>query len=374
MDAVRTVEVECDSGNDYDGRMGLRISAIFVIGLGSMLGALLPVAAARTKRMRVPKLAFFITKHFGSGVIITTAFIHLLSPANEALNNPCNTGPITEYDWAAGIVLMTIFVMFFIELMAARFDVFGRQAHDIEAADPSLDLIRKSEKSSHSHNGDANSPNMHSASSLAGEDLAVTQAARKSSVPGRPNDFTYPPGGEDHLGHQRDHMTEDDHFAAQMTGLFILEFGVIFHSIFIGLTLAVAGEEFITLYIVLVFHQTFEGLGLGSRLATASWPKSKWYLPWALGAAYGLTTPIAVAAGLGVRSSLAPNSQNTRIVNGVFDSISAGILIYTGLVELMAHDFMFNPEMRKASMKMLLLAYLCMCIGAGLMALLGKWA
>ncbi|EHL00559.1 putative Zinc-regulated transporter 2 [Glarea lozoyensis 74030] len=248
MDAVRTVEVECDSGNDYDGRMGLRISAIFVIGLGSMLGALLPVAAARTKRMRVPKLAFFITKHFGSGVIITTAFIH------------------------------------------------------------------------------------------------------------------------------RDHMTEDDHFAAQMTGLFILEFGVIFHSIFIGLTLAVAGEEFITLYIVLVFHQTFEGLGLGSRLATASWPKSKWYLPWALGAAYGLTTPIAVAAGLGVRSSLAPNSQNTRIVNGVFDSISAGILIYTGLVELMAHDFMFNPEMRKASMKMLLLAYLCMCIGAGLMALLGKWA
>jgi zinc transporter 1/2/3 len=41
MDAVRTVEVECDSGNDYDGRMGLRISAIFIIGLGSMLGTLI---------------------------------------------------------------------------------------------------------------------------------------------------------------------------------------------------------------------------------------------------------------------------------------------------------------------------------------------
>jgi hypothetical protein len=27
--------------------------------------------------MHVPKLAFFITKHFGSGVIITTAFIHV---------------------------------------------------------------------------------------------------------------------------------------------------------------------------------------------------------------------------------------------------------------------------------------------------------
>jgi zinc transporter 1/2/3 len=28
----------CESGNEYDGRMGVRISAIFVIMIGSMLG------------------------------------------------------------------------------------------------------------------------------------------------------------------------------------------------------------------------------------------------------------------------------------------------------------------------------------------------
>jgi len=33
-----SVEVSCDNGNEYDGRMGLRISSIFVIGFGSMLG------------------------------------------------------------------------------------------------------------------------------------------------------------------------------------------------------------------------------------------------------------------------------------------------------------------------------------------------
>lgn len=33
-----TVTVECGNGNDYDGRIGLRVSSIFVIGLGSMLG------------------------------------------------------------------------------------------------------------------------------------------------------------------------------------------------------------------------------------------------------------------------------------------------------------------------------------------------
>jgi solute carrier family 39 (zinc transporter), member 1/2/3 len=159
-----------------------------------------------------------------------------------------------------------------------------------------------------------------------------------------------------------------------MTAVFILEFGVIFHSIFIGLTLAVAGDEFTILYIVLVFHQTFEGLGLGARLATIRWPKSKWWVPWALGSLYGVTTPISVAIGLAVRTSFAPGSNSTLLINGIFDSISAGILLYTGLVELMAHEFMFNQEMRKASMGLVLGAFGCMCLGAGLMALLGKWA
>jgi zinc transporter 1/2/3 len=62
------------------------------------------------------------------------------------------------------------------------------------------------------------------------------------------------------------------------------------------------------------------------------------------------------------------------IVNGVFDSISAGILIYTGLVELMAHEFMFSNAMRRAKVNVLLSAFGLMCLGAGLMALLGKWA
>jgi solute carrier family 39 (zinc transporter), member 1/2/3 len=351
--------------------------------------------------------------------------LQLLAPAVDALASSCLTGPITEYDWAEGIALMTVFTMFFIELMAARFDIFGRASHDIEASDPAQDLMRQNEKfhkekvalrqglfdllnflghapktsqelgkrvsanpetdsptasrthnHEHAHGSQSASPQdgitIERSDSDSGE--GATRVNSQGSIPGRADDFTYPPGGEDHLGHQRDHMTDDDHFAAQMTALFILEFGVIFHSIFIGLTLAVAGDEFNVLYIVLVFHQTFEGLGLGSRLATAEWPKKKAWMPWALGAAYGFTTPIAIAVGLGVRTTFTPGSQRTQIVNGVFDSISAGILIYTGLVELMAHEFMFNPEMRKASIKIMLFAYLCMCLGAGLMALLGKWA
>ncbi|KAI9838199.1 MAG: hypothetical protein M1837_002539 [Sclerophora amabilis] len=322
----------CESGNEYDGRLGLRISAVFVILVGSMIGALFPVLANRQKGLTVPSWTFFIAKYFGSGVIIATAFIHLLAPAHEALTNECLTGPITEYPWVEGIALMTIFMLFFVELMALRYATFSNpEIHpDPIVHDKSVQIVSADEEHGHQP-------------------------------------------GQDHLGHSRDHFRpEYETYSAQVTAILILEFGVIFHSIFIGLTLAVAGEEFTTLYIVLVFHQTFEGLGLGSRLAVVPWPKGKRWTPYALGIAYGLTTPIAIAVGLGVKASL--GFRTGLLVNGVFDSISAGILIYTGLVELMAHEFMFSQSMRQAKIGVVLSAFGVMCLGAGLMALLGKWA
>jgi zinc transporter 1/2/3 len=53
--------------------------------------------------------------------------------------------------------------------------------------------------------------------------------------------------------------------------------------------------------------------------------------------------------------------------------MSAGILIYTGLVELLARDFLFNP-LRTKDNKRLAFMITCVFLGAGLMALLGKWA
>ncbi|KAL5341243.1 Zinc/iron permease [Aspergillus crustosus] len=334
----------CEAGNEYDGRMGVRISSIFVILIGSTFGALFPVLARSYQNSRVPRWAFFVAKYFGSGVIIATAFIHLLGPAEEALRNECLSGPITEYSWAEGIILMTVIVLFFVELMVMRFSRFGQShAHDtIE----------------HNHSREI-------------KNTDVSAGDLKSHIP-----------GEDHLGHSREHhdleLAEQgsslEEYMAQLTSIFILEFGIIFHSVFIGLTLAVSGSEFTTLYIVLVFHQTFEGLGLGSRLATIPWPRSKRWTPYLLGLGFGVSTPIAIAIGLGVRKTYPPEGFTTLIVNGVFDSISAGILIYTALVELMAHEFMFSTSMRKAPIKEVLAAFGLLCLGALLMALLGKWA
>jgi zinc transporter 1/2/3 len=80
--------------------------------------------------------------------------------------------------------------------------------------------------------------------------------------------------------------------------------------------------------------ETFEGLGLGSRLAGMKLPSSYNYVPIVAAILYGLTTPIGIAVGLGVRTTYNPASTRASIVSGVLDALSAGILIYTGLVEV----------------------------------------
>jgi solute carrier family 39 (zinc transporter), member 1/2/3 len=183
-----------------------------------------------------------------------------------------------------------------------------------------------------------------------------------------------------------------DSAISQIIGIAILEFGVLLHSVLIGLTLAV-DEDFIILFVVLIFHQTFEGLGVGSRLAFIPLPDKYRHVPTIAAIVYGLSTPIGIAAGLGVRQTYNPESQTASIVSGVMDSISAGILLYTGLVEvriakhlehttlalisslqLLAHEFLFNKQMIEGSNGRLAYAIGCMCLGCGLMALLGRWA
>jgi zinc transporter 1/2/3 len=128
---------------------------------------------------------------------------------------------------------------------------------------------------------------------------------------------------------------------ARLLGFFVLEFGVIFHSVIIGLTLSTTGADFITLFVVIIFHQMFEGLGLGSRLAILPFKKrSIW--PWVLGIIYGFVTPLGMAIGLGLRTTYDSSSQTALIVSGTLDAISSGILLYTGLVELLAHEFLFS--------------------------------
>lgn len=92
------------------------------------------------------------------------------------------------------------------------------------------------------------------------------------------------------------------------------------------MTLALSGDEFTTLLIVLVFHQAFEGLGLGARLAYLRLPASWNWVPFTGAILYSAMTPLGMVIGLAAKESINMSSTQASISSGVLDSISAGIL------------------------------------------------
>lgn len=358
----------CDGDAVSLGNMALRIGSIFIILVASLVGAMSPILLSRQTKMHVPKLTFFVCKYVGTGVIISTAWMHLLDPAVDQLGDRCvaeRWPSMGNYPWALCIGLMTVMIMFFVELLASNLGKDDEHAHgansDSESGRMKEVVVLKIPPDNKAEVG----PPQRCPHDVGGEGGA-------SSIPGPPDDVSYPPGGEDHLAHQHEHREGDAHggLAGQLTAIFILEFGVVFHSVFIGLTLGTT-QNLVILLIVLVFHQMFEGLGLGSRLATSRWPRGKSWLPYLLAVGFALSTPIGIAAGI---ASKPRNAATQKLVNGIFDSISAGILMYTGLVELLAHELMFNPHMRKAPLQMQIFAFGCVAFGVAIMALLARWA
>ncbi|CCF56869.1 hypothetical protein KAFR_0B05730 [Kazachstania africana CBS 2517] len=363
----------CQTSNDYNGSDNLRILAVFMILISSALGAFFPLLSSKYSFIKLPNWCFFIAKFFGSGVIVATAFIHLLEPASDALTNDCLGGTFADYPWAFGICLMSLFFLFFSEICSHYFILraYGNEDHSHFPSGNDDSKLSDVDSDKNTETRISNHRDIESGSFI--RDAGPTSG--NSFIPGR-----------DHYSHDAVHQdpsqlgtpaesSDKENYANQIFAVSILEFGIVFHSVFIGLSLAVAGEEFKTLFVVLIFHQMFEGLGLGTRLAETNWPKSKKLTPWIMALGYSITTPISTAIGIGVRHSFLPESRKALIVNGVFDAFSAGILIYTGLVELMAHEFLYSSTFKqKDGLKRMLLAYLCMATGAGIMALLGKWA
>lgn len=351
-------------------------------------GAFFPVISRRHSAANLPSWSFFIAKHFGTGVITATAFIHvsllfsiaflrpsflilarlivqMLPSAFGALTNPClpavwNT---TYPNFAGAFAMIAMFTIFFTEY-------FAIMAMD-NGNDDTQDIRQMVDES------------------IAPQETKHTTEAENGVGP--PDKLT-------HFGHSHTFDRETlMNSRAQILGITILEVGICFHSVIIGMALSVSnGSDFISLLCALIFHQvsisastlyadsvscssssltsqTFEGLGLGSRIADLKF-HVKSVKPWLMSLAYGLTTPIGIVIGLGVRNTYDPNSEQALLVQGTLDSVSAGLLLYSAMVELLANDFIYDRNFRKSSALNQFSAFFLLLLGGGLMALIGRWA
>ncbi|KAJ3864700.1 ZIP zinc transporter-domain-containing protein [Lentinula novae-zelandiae] len=417
-------------------KVAQHVSAMGIIFAISLLAVAFPALSKKIRFLSIPKILFFIGKHFGTGVILSTAFCHLLQDSFEALTSSIVKSRYPGVGEQTGfIILASLITIFLVEYVSTSYvdhlheesEASASQehpqreptsssqvqtAHKFHPVNESTHLLSASVGSTFSSS--ALSASVRSHHSLEASFIRspprmhhylssiVTNSPRYS----RGNDCFYIindlnyhlNNGEYHLvggkGSSRlvvqspedvqhdiastyvphDDVDDDDVESQrpllsrkrQVVGILVLQLGIMIHSLVIGLTLSItSGAEFTTLVTAIIFHQLFEGLSLGIRIAaippdegvtsprpsrssspSASLARKSHHsvLQPVLSILFALTTPLGIAMGMLVFSSQRGKTSEARMLltQGLMSAISAGMLIYAATVEMMAGDFVFG--------------------------------
>ncbi|TLD30865.1 hypothetical protein PspLS_03032 [Pyricularia sp. CBS 133598] len=389
----------------------LHVGALLIILTVSFAACAFPIVASRIPRLRLPARFFFAVRHFGTGVLLATAFVHLLPTAFTLLGNPClSSFWVSDYPAMPGaIALAAVFFVTVIEmaLQPARHmtvaagssstgggcmsaaAVLQQQEQPRRPAEPTQDTSSEDGNAGVSERpmslemrpagGNANSLGRQLSNLGRANDQTATAAvpssdgkaderlSDKSMVVDEENRFPAGAGGHFQLTPQQQHQKD-------VLQCMMLEVGILFHSVFIGMTLSVSiGHEFIILLVAIAFHQTFEGLALGSRIANIKWDKGSWQ-PWMMSLAYGCTTPLGQAIGIATHRLYNPESEFGLVLVGTMNAISSGLLVFASLVELLSEDFLSDESWRILRGKRRVYACFLVLFGAIGMSLVGAWA
>ncbi|KAG9233013.1 ZIP zinc transporter-domain-containing protein [Amylocarpus encephaloides] len=320
---------------DRDYNVNLRIGLLFVILATSAIAVYAPMLLKRLLKVDVSGTLFTIVKQFGTGVIIATAFVHLLTHAELMFGNEC-LGELAYEATATSIAMAGAFIAFLIDFIAHRLATW--------------------------RNSKNTTPNLEQTTTTSSSDQKIAPVKELALSP---------------LANSSHHHRSALATANDAVSVLVLEAGIIFHSLLLGITLVVAGDSvFITLFIVIVFHQMFEGLALGARIAaidTTAGSKLKKMKSLVLPLAFALVTPVGMAIGIGVLNTFNGNNPSTIVALGTLDSLSAGILAWVGFVDMWAGDWIFG-ELKNAPIVKTLAALASLVSGMLLMGVLGKWA
>ncbi|XP_020204041.1 zinc transporter 1-like isoform X1 [Cajanus cajan] len=308
------------------------IASILFVGA---LGVSLPLLSKKIPTLNPKNDIFFMVKAFAAGVILATGFVHILPDAFENLTSPClKDNPWGKFPFTGFVAMLASIGTLMVDSFATGF--YHRQHFNPSKQVPTVDEEMGDDHAGHIHvHTHATHGHAHGPSTLSSEGSITPEVLRQRII-------------------------------SQ-----VLEIGIVVHSVIIGISLGTTEsiDTIKPLLMALSFHQFFEGMGLGGCISQAKFESKSMAI---MATFFSLTTPIGIIIGMGVSSVYKENSPIALAVEGVFNSASAGILIYMALVDLLAADFM-NPRLQN-NMKLQLGANISLLLGAGCMSLLAKWA
>jgi zinc transporter 1/2/3 len=308
--------------------LGLHVGAVFIILVASSFGLFVPLASKCCRKILIPPFVIILGKCAGTGVITAVALIHMLLPGNASLTNSC--APVafnSDYiAYAFLFAMVAALLMQFVDFMLSQYFLHRQEALSsaVSASTGSFVDDLRDVRHSHSHG---------SLLELHGQEWS----------------------------------------AKKLTEAYMIEFAVTIHSVFIGIAVGIADDaSLVALLIGLSFHQFFEGIAVGSRLVDADLSRCSDFV---FGAVFALAAPVGIAIGLGLHSTLNVNSVEFLLVQGIFDSVCAGILLYTGF-SLLIIDFPRDAAQvckGKYRWLMQLGMFAALWIGAGVLAFIGRY-
>lgn len=172
----------------------------------------------------------------GTGVLLATAFVHLLPEAMENFDSPCLDEGWKRYGAFAGVFCMI--------------SSFGLQLLELAAVSNVDRLIEKKEQKAR----DCEEPICETTDCTPADTTASIGSSTTQTIPEKTDGAHH--HHHHHHGHSHSAGLLEDENAFKDINTVILELGIVMHSIIIGITLAnTQSTEFITLLIALVFHQ-----------------------------------------------------------------------------------------------------------------------
>ena len=214
----------------------LHAGALFIILFVSTTACAFPILAVRFPGLRIPASFFFAIRHFGTGVLIATAFVHLLPTAFTLLGNSCLPDFWTEgYPAMPGaMALAAIFMLMLVEM------IFHPSRHRQHPA--------------------ANSDGVRGDTAAPAE--TTTHLGTMRNLAGRSSSIARSLSRIDRQDEERQTSDEqkqrEEKQRRDLMQCFMLEAGILFHSIFIGMALSVSvNNEFVVLLIAIAFHRKY---------------------------------------------------------------------------------------------------------------------
>lgn len=406
------------NGGWYD--TAAHVVALVLILVVSTLSCAFPLLSKRAlANNKTSKTILGHLQFAGTGVVLATCFCHLLPTAFESLTDDCLPDAILAYPPLPGaIVLISSIAVIGLESYLTTKGAGHSHSHNHdfwdEDSDDQAELVPRHDRG----NTVADRRRGGRPSDIALNDLDASQGlvAGISPLPESPEHVSGQQNGKardadfndddsdldldmDELdpvpggsragpyaslkpgGHERQELPLHSHGHdgdaeqhRQLLQCLLLEAGILFHSIFIGMAISVStGPAFIIFLIAISFHQCFEGIALGGRIAAIQFPRRS-IRPWLMVLAFGVTTPLGQAIGLAVHELYDPQSMGGLLVVGVMNAISSGLLIYAAFVQLLYEDFLSADSYKILRGKKRVHAYLAISAGAFLMAAVGAFA